>query len=163
MMILLSKIQMRIVCREYAFSGGRNSQYWSEYQFTDIYSANGIYTCYATMPWAMERYNAFYTEPMYQQHWTLSDEQLSILGYDCQKATCQWRGRTFEAWFTTKIPTRLGPWIFGGLPGLILKIYDKDHLYTWEAVEIKSGISQLLKAIIKDLLRIHVNIFINYK
>ena len=64
------------------FSGGRNSQYWSEYQFSDIYSANGIYTCYATMPWAMERYNAFYTEPMYQQHWTLSDEQLSILGYD---------------------------------------------------------------------------------
>ena len=47
------------------FSGGRNCQYWSEYQFTDIYSDNGIYTCYATMPWAMERYNAFYTEPMY--------------------------------------------------------------------------------------------------
>lgn len=135
------------------FSGGRNSQYWSEYQFTDIYSANGIYTCYATMPWAMERYNAFYTEPMYQQHWTLSNEQLSILGYDCQKATCQWRGRTFEAWFTTKIPTRLGPWIFGGLPGLILKIYDKDHLYTWEAVEIKSGNFPIVKSEYKGFVK----------
>ena len=105
------------------------------------------------MPWAMERYNAFYTEPMYQQHWTLSNEQLSILGYDCQKATCQWRGRTFEAWFTTKIPTRLGPWIFGGLPGLILKIYDKDHLYTWEAVEIKSGKFPIVKSEYKGFVK----------
>lgn len=34
---------------------------------------------------------------------------------------------------------RLGPWTFGGLPGLILKLYDTQRLYTWEAVGLRSG------------------------
>ncbi len=121
------------------YTVGRNSDYWSEYQYTDIYAEKDQYTCYAYMPWGMTRYNAYYTEPMYQQQWSLQSERQIILGYDCQKATCKWRGRTFEAWFSTDIPVRLGPWIFGGLPGLILKINDVDNLYTWEAVSLSTG------------------------
>ena len=62
-----------------------------------------------------------------------------------QKATCHWRGRDFEAWFAPDIPVRLGPWSFGGLPGLILKLYDTQRLYTWEAVSLRSGTFPITK------------------
>ena len=68
-----------------------------------------------------------------------------ILGHKCQKATCRWRGREFVAWFATDIPIRRGPWLFGGLPGLILKVYDKDHHYTFEAVSIRRGKQPIIR------------------
>ena len=140
MMILLSKIQMRIVCREYAFLVEGTVSIGASINLL-------TFTLLMAYTLAMLRCHGLWNVIM------LSNEQLSILGYDCQKATCQWRGRTFEAWFTTKIPTRLGPWIFGGLPGLILKIYDKDHLYTWEAVEIKSGNFPIIKSEYKGFVK----------
>jgi GLPGLI family protein len=95
----------------------------------------------------MERYNAYYTEPEAQQKWTLHGEHQSILDHECQRATCHWRGRDYEAWFASDIPVRLGPWSFGGLPGLILKIYDTQKLYTWEAVALRSGSFPITKRI----------------
>ena len=67
---------------------GREGQYWSEYQSTEIFTEQGQQTFYAWMPWAMERYNAYYTEPAAQQKWTLANERKTILGHECQKATC---------------------------------------------------------------------------
>ena len=37
------------------------------------------------------------------------------------------------------IPIRRGPWKFGGLPGLIMKIHHVDSLYVFEAVAIEKG------------------------
>lgn len=71
--------------------------------------------------------------------WTLAQETATICEHKCQKATCHWRGRDFVAWFTSEIPIRKGPWKFGGLPGLILKVYDTDKLYTFEAIGIEKG------------------------
>lgn len=71
--------------------------------------------------------------------WTLSDETQTILGHKCQKATCRFRGRDFVAWFASDVPVKGGPWKFGGLPGCILKVYDKDKIYVWEAVAIERG------------------------
>ena len=62
-----------------------------------------------------------------------------VLGHRCQKATCHWRGRDYVAWFAPDIPIRRGPWKFGGLPGLIMKIHDVDSLYVFEAVAIEKG------------------------
>lgn len=53
------------------------------------------------------------------------------------KATCTFRGREYTAWFCVDIPISNGPWKFGGLPGLILKVYDKDHLFVFESIEIE--------------------------
>ena len=80
-----------------------------------------------------------YSEPVPHWQWTLSEETQTILEHQCQKATCHWRGRDFVAWFATDIPIRRGPWKFGGLPGLILKLYDTDRLYTFEAIGIEKG------------------------
>ena len=75
----------------------------------------------------------------------MTNEQQTILGHQCQKATTHWRGRDFVAWFAADIPMRLGPWSFGGLPGLILKLYDTQKLYTWEAVSLRSGTFPIIK------------------
>ena len=52
------------------------------------------------MPMNLDRECCQYTEPVPKQQWTLKDEQQTIHGYHCQKATCRWRGRDYEAWFT---------------------------------------------------------------
>lgn len=72
-----------------------------------------------------------YEEPMPQMDWTIRNEYKTIWEYKCQKATCNFRGRTYEAWFTTEIPVSDGPWKFQGLPGLILEVYDTRHHYSF--------------------------------
>jgi GLPGLI family protein len=37
-----------------------------------------------------------------------------------------------------EVPLSYGPWKFGGLPGLILKVYDVEHLYTFESVRVEA-------------------------
>ena len=116
---------------------GRLYEHWSEYEWSDYFFENGQLTEFCQMPQWLHRYNSKYTEPAPKQKWTLTNETQTIIGYKCQKATCRFRGRDFEAWFTTDIPVKCGPWKFGGLPGLILKVYDKDRLYTFEAIGIE--------------------------
>ena len=131
---------------------GRLKDYWSEYQYSQIFVRDKGLTEWAVMPSA-EFTQYRYTEPWPSMQWTLESEKQTICGYQCQKATCHWRGRDYEAWFTSAIPMKSGPWKFGGLPGLIMKIYDTKHLYTWEAVSVENGsfpIYQLEERFFKD-------------
>lgn len=78
-----------------------------------------------------------YEEPASEIDWELLPERKILLGYNCQKATGTFRGRTYTAWFTPDIPLREGPYKFGGLPGLILEISDtKDH-YVFNCIGIQ--------------------------
>jgi len=61
--------------------------------------------------------------------WLVSDEYKTILGYKCQKATTNFRGRNYTAFFSTDIPYQNGPWKFGNLPGLILEVYSDDDVF----------------------------------
>ena len=70
--------------------------------------------------------------------WKISQDTASILGYPCQKATVNFRGRTYTAWFSTDIPINDGPWKFMGLPGLILKISDSKDLFGFELIGIEN-------------------------
>lgn len=78
-----------------------------------------------------------YTEAVPKLGWKISSERKSILGYDCQRATCTFRGRDYEAWFTTEIPLSYGPWKFQGLPGLILEVADSKNEYHFTATGIE--------------------------
>ena len=118
-------------------NGGKFPTTWSEYQYDEIYIKDGQLTEYAIMPLNIERECCYYTEDYPTQQWTLADEQQVIHGYKCQKATCHWRGRDYEAWFTADIPIRKGPWKFGGLPGLIVKISDEKKEYNFELVKLE--------------------------
>ena len=125
-------------------TGGKNFSYWNEIQYTDLFFKEGKVTEYATPPIWCKRYNAQFTEDCPPQEWQLHPEQQEVLGHLCQRATCHWRGRDFEAWFAPDIPVRRGPWRFNGLPGLILKVYDVDHFYTFEAVSVKNSTDPIM-------------------
>ncbi len=68
------------------------------------------------------------------QEWVILDETRDIMGYECRKATCHYRGRDYEAWYTEEIPIYRGPFLFSGLPGLIVKIYDTDSEYDFSMI-----------------------------
>ena len=75
-----------------------------------------------------------YSDSVPSLEWNFSDEATdSIMGYDCRKATVEFAGRNYTAWFTPEIPLPFGPYKFGGLPGLILKLEDAEQQFVWEA------------------------------
>lgn len=115
---------------------GRNGDgNWNELQYHVLIAEKGNIRTYNRE--RLSQYEGYYDEPYPDQKWSLTQDTATICGYRCQKATCRYHGRDFEAWFTTEIPVRYGPWKFGGLPGLIVKAYDTDHLYTFECTGVE--------------------------
>jgi GLPGLI family protein len=77
-----------------------------------------------------------YTEPM-DLKWKIEPETMKIDKYTAQKATTSYGGRNWTAWFTNEIPLSNGPYKFGGLPGLIIKMTDDKGDYVFEMAESK--------------------------
>lgn len=117
---------------------GKKPGVWSEYQYSNIFIHGDTLNEWAVMPMGQE-WPQRYEEKWNGQDWTLQGDTASFLGHQCQKAMCHWRGRDYIAWFAPDIPIRRGPWKFGGLPGLIMKVHDVDSLYVFEAVAIEKG------------------------
>lgn len=114
---------------------------WSEYVYSEYFkcfSSNSL-TEYSRMPMYLYQENSQYTEQMPVQDWEIHKDTLMILGYCCQKATCAFRGREYTAWFSMDIPISNGPWKFGGLPGLILKVSDRECLFVYECIRIEQN------------------------
>lgn len=115
---------------------GRNGNgNWNELQYHVLIAENGMMRTYNRE--RLPQYEGYYDESYPDQQWTLLSDTAIISGYHCQKATCSFHGRSFEAWFTSEIPIRLGPWKFGGLPGLIIKVYDSDNYYIFECTNVE--------------------------
>jgi GLPGLI family protein len=64
-------------------------------------------------------------------HWSISDETKKLENYTLQKATTQFGGRNWIAWFCKDIPFNEGPFKLRGLPGLIFELSDtkKNFIY----------------------------------
>ena len=67
-------------------------------------------------------------------NWEYTEDTATINGYFTQKAVCDYGGRTWEAWFAPELPYNDGPYMFCGLPGLIVKIADTQDHYRFEMV-----------------------------
>ncbi len=78
-----------------------------------------------------------YEEDWEKPEWEITDESKEIMGYECFKATTDYRGRRWTAWFTPEIPIQDGPWKLCGLPGLILEAGDSHDEYHFLANGIK--------------------------
>ena len=68
--------------------------------------------------------------------WNITDEAKEIGEYTVQKATTNFGGRSFEAWFTLEVPIVDGPYVFSGLPGLIIELYNTDKDYHFNLASI---------------------------
>lgn len=65
-------------------------------------------------------------------NWKVDSEKTKIGVYAVQKATTDFGGRQWTAWFAMDVPFQDGPYKFHGLPGLIVKIEDSKKEYSWE-------------------------------
>lgn len=70
-----------------------------------------------------------YEENIPETEWQFSDSTTTISGYECKQATGNVYGRTWTVWYTDELPMSYGPYILGGLPGLILKATDADEIF----------------------------------
>ncbi|WP_304644763.1 GLPGLI family protein [uncultured Duncaniella sp.] len=77
-----------------------------------------------------------YEEEIETPVWEIADSVKTILGYECQLAFTDFRGRRWSAWFTPEIPVAEGPWKLSGLPGLILEAYDAKRHYVFTSTGI---------------------------
>ena len=85
-----------------------------------------------------------YVDSLHAQMWTMGDSTREVLGYTCQQATADFRGRRWTAWFATDIPISDGPWKLGGLPGLILEAYDEGQQHVFTAVGLERVKDELI-------------------
>lgn len=69
--------------------------------------------------------------------WDLGNETKKIGGFDCKKATANFRGRDYVCWYTEEIPLPYGPWKLQGLPGIILEATSKDAYFEINFKKIK--------------------------
>lgn len=72
-----------------------------------------------------------------QLHWQILPEKIDIGDWSCQKATVLYGGREWTAWFTQSIPLQEGPYVFNGLPGMIVRISDRLSDYEFALIKTK--------------------------
>src|SRR5699024_4535077 len=63
-----------------------------------------------------------FKEPKPFAEWQVKDSTKTIKDYPVQKATTHFAGRDYVAWFTLDVPIPDGPYLFSGLPGLIVEL-----------------------------------------
>ncbi|PIF46382.1 GLPGLI family protein [Chryseobacterium sp. 52] len=72
-------------------------------------------------------------------NWKIISEQKTIGKYKTQKSETNYGGRNWIALFTTDLPFSDGPYVFSGLPGLIISIHDTNNDYSFNLIQVKKG------------------------
>ncbi|KEO74957.1 GLPGLI family protein [Anditalea andensis] len=102
--------------------------------------------------------------------WEILGEKQELFGFQVQKASTVYGGRKWEAWFTEEIPLNEGPYIFNGLPGLIITIEDSEGHYKFSLFKIKNDIKipltpylvkKPIKTNEKDFLKLRKEFYLN--
>lgn len=70
-------------------------------------------------------------------NWKISSEKKKLGTFNVQKATTDFAGRKWTAWFTTDVPIQDGPYKFSGLPGLIVEVADQTGTHKMELKGLK--------------------------
>lgn len=63
--------------------------------------------------------------------WKIENETKKSAEYSLQKATADFGGRKWTAWFCNAVPFQEGPYKFRGLPGLIFELQDDQGTYIY--------------------------------
>lgn len=76
------------------------------------------------------------TETPVAQQWTIEKDEKEILGYKCKKATDP---VGTVAWFAVDLPVSIGPFLYFGLPGLILEVEQKPLTFVATEIDLQCG------------------------
>lgn len=71
--------------------------------------------------------------------WQLLRGDSVINNMPCKKASCYYAGREYIAWYTESIPLPYGPYVFQGLPGLIMDIRDTKNNWIFSNNGFRKG------------------------
>jgi GLPGLI family protein len=96
-----------------------------------------------------------YVDDLRGFNWKLDPQTDEISGYACKRATLDFGGRSYVAWYTTEIPISDGPYKFKGLPGLIVKIEDSAGEYKFllrglKKTDVKINLQSFLDSDLKS-------------
>lgn len=99
------------------------------------------YNCRSVFP-----VSVFVVEPKPIIEWQIHQEIKKIGKFSCLKATAEFRGRKWTAWYTPEIPVNHGPWKLQGLPGLILQAHDElnEVQFLFTSIEIPFDVNKSL-------------------
>lgn len=87
-----------------------------------------------------------YTEHTPVPAWTyVPEDTISVMGYHCHAAKCNYGGREWKVYYTNDIPLPYGPWKLNGVKALVLKAEDSEHNFVFEA----EGLTQKTQSIIR--------------
>ena len=70
--------------------------------------------------------------------WKISNDTIHYNNLVLKKATTQFRGRNYIAWYCEELPYTDGPYKFSGLPGLIVKIHDDRDFISFDMINLKT-------------------------
>jgi len=99
----------------------------------------------------VHKFNYEYEIEIPKLEWKIEQETDEILGYNVQKATVTYGGRKWIAWFDSEIPIPYGPYVFNGLPGLIIKLYDNKNNFTFLLNAIDKTETDIYKRIYENV------------
>jgi GLPGLI family protein len=68
--------------------------------------------------------------------WEMTGKSDTLMGMVVFQATTQYGGRLYKAWYTPEIPISDGPYVFSGLPGLIVQVKDERYWYVFKLKSI---------------------------
>lgn len=130
-------IQMEIIKKQISLGGGHLSISKTHSSGDVNYSVEKKYPDYQTYLFTSIDDDNYKVLEDRKIQWTILKDVDKVETYNVQKATANFAGRKWTAWFTTEIPIQDGPYKFHGLPGLILKIEDatKSHSMVMKGIK----------------------------
>ncbi|ATN05028.1 GLPGLI family protein [Chryseobacterium indologenes] len=84
--------------------------------------------------WYRDFFDYFVVKTNDEMTWQLHQEMKEYNGYKLQKATTDFGGRSWNAWFSNDINIKEGPYKFRGLPGLIFILEDSDQNFIYKVI-----------------------------
>lgn len=110
---------------------------------------------------APERYK--YEQQLPLISWEETEETDTVCGYMCKKATGEYGGKKWTAWYAEEIAVPFGPWKISGLPGLVLKATDEEGNHSFEAMAFRQGSGEFAPSKIPNQISIKHDKFIELK
>lgn len=84
-----------------------------------------------------DKFSKTYLDSLHPFVWNFTSESKKTGNQIWKKAVMRFRGRNYIAWYDESIPLSHGPWKFGGLPGLIMEIYDESFSVYWRLTKFE--------------------------